>query len=75
MVKRNRIPGLTGWSEDLLGRRKNRLVLQKGAALFPGIGARKVTESSKFWCQILAINSEPLHGSETAFLHWTGKGD
>ena len=74
-MKQGRVPEVTGWSKDSLGRRKNGW--RQGAGLFLGIGVGMLAESSGSWCWLSALtccNCELLCGGETAFLGWTENG-
>jgi len=72
VAKMGGIPGMTVWSEEPLGHRKNGR--HQGAALFPGIGAGKLAESSGSLCWPSAINCKLYSGHVTAFLGQNGAG-
>jgi len=54
VAKMGGIPGMTVWSEEPLGHRKNGWC--QGDVLFPGMGPRKPEESSWSSCWLSAIN-------------------
>lgn len=66
--ERDRIPGVTFWSEDFLGLKKNGWHLS--TTLFWGIRMWKLAENKSNACFLLfvAINCRPLHNGATAFL-------
>lgn len=53
VVKQGRMPGVTGWSEDSLGCRRNGWC--QGAVLFPARGVGMLAESSRAWFWLPAV--------------------